>query len=68
MDHMLRNGMWAPVETRIFHHIILVSPVVFVLERVVCFHTIHVVIMSCFNLNFDFFAENDRISNRASRC
>ena len=29
MDHMLRNGMWAPVETRIFHHIILVSSVVF---------------------------------------
>ena len=25
MDHMLRHGMWAPVETRIFHHIILVS-------------------------------------------
>ena len=25
MDHILRHGMWAPVETRIFHHIILVS-------------------------------------------
>lgn len=25
MDHMLRHGMWAPVETRIFHHIILVG-------------------------------------------
>ena len=24
MDHMLRHGMWAPVETRLFHHIILV--------------------------------------------
>jgi hypothetical protein len=24
MDHMLRHGMWAPIETRIFHHVILV--------------------------------------------
>ncbi len=24
MDHMLRHGMYAPVETRLFHHIILV--------------------------------------------
>jgi hypothetical protein len=24
MDHVIRHGMWAPVETRLFHHIISV--------------------------------------------
>ncbi len=69
MDHMLRNGMWAPVETRIFHRIILVSAVVFVLERfcsafVCIYDTYHDQFV--FLSNF-FFAEDDRVSNRASR-
>ena len=32
MDHMLRHGMWAPVETRIFHHIILVSDICLIFQ------------------------------------
>jgi hypothetical protein len=27
MDHVIRHGMWAPVETRLFHHIISVRRV-----------------------------------------